>query len=71
VDARALSVESAQAIGGVDEVSADNGSTVIATRRPAQVLAALADADALTGLQVQGGTLEDVFLALTGREYRA
>ena len=71
VEARVLSVESANAIGGVDQVAADNGSTVMTTRRPAQVLAALADADALTGLQVQGGTLEDVFLALTGREYRA
>jgi ABC-2 type transport system ATP-binding protein len=35
------------------------------------VLAALAELDALAGLQVRGGTLEDVFLALTGREYRA
>jgi ABC-2 type transport system ATP-binding protein len=35
------------------------------------VLAALAEHDALSGLQVQGATLEDVFLELTGREYRA
>jgi hypothetical protein len=33
-------------------------------------LARLANADALGGLQVHGGPLEDVFLALTGREYR-
>ena len=39
--------------------------------RPAPVLQALAGMDALTGLQVRGATLEDVFLQLTGREYRA
>ena len=38
---------------------------------PAPVLPALAERDALTGLQVRGATLEDVFLQLTGREYRA
>ena len=47
------------------------GSTVISTRRPAPVLQALAGMDALAGLQVRGATLEDVFLQLTGREYRA
>ena len=41
------------------------------TRDPATVLGALAGAGALTGLQVRGATLEDVFLTLTGREYRA
>jgi len=50
----------------------DNGvSLSIATRDPASVLAGLAGQDALTGLRVQGATLEDVFLSLTGREYRA
>ena len=34
-------------------------------------LESLARTDALTGLQVKGATLEDVFLTLTGREYRA
>ena len=49
----------------------DNGvSLSIATRDPASVLAGLAGQDALTGLRVQGATLEDVFLSLTGREYR-
>ncbi len=38
-------------------------------RRPS--LARLADADQLDGVRVQTGTLEDVFLDLTGREYRA
>ena len=43
----------------------------IATREPRAVLAGLADQHALTGLRVSGATLEDVFLELTGREYRA
>jgi ABC-2 type transport system ATP-binding protein len=70
VEAGAVSVDAAREIDGVDEASADQLSTVIATRRPAPVLAALAEADALTGLRVRGATLEDVFLELTGREYR-
>jgi len=45
-------------------------SLTIATRSPSTVLATLADRDALRGLQVRGATLEDVFLHLTGREYR-
>ena len=43
----------------------------MSTTNPAAVLAALAQRDALAGLQVKGATLEDVFLTLTGREYRA
>jgi ABC-2 type transport system ATP-binding protein len=35
------------------------------------VVARLAEQDQLDGVRVQTGTLEDVFLALTGREYRA
>jgi ABC-2 type transport system ATP-binding protein len=46
-------------------------SLTIATREPAPVLAGLADRGALAGLRVSGATLEDVFLTLTGREYRA
>ncbi|WP_055590074.1 ABC transporter ATP-binding protein [Peterkaempfera griseoplana] len=50
----------------------DNGvSLSVATRAPAPVLAVLADQGALRGLEVRGATLEDVFLHLTGREYRA
>jgi ABC-2 type transport system ATP-binding protein len=54
-----------------DGVADDGVSLTIATREPAPVLAALAEHHALTGLRVQGATLEDVFLSLTGREYRA
>ena len=35
------------------------------------MLSALAERGALAGLQVRAATLEDVFLNLTGREYRA
>jgi ABC-2 type transport system ATP-binding protein len=58
-------------MGAPAEVSDDGVSLTIATRDPAPVLAGLAGAGALTGLRVQGATLEDVFLSLTGREYRA
>jgi ABC-2 type transport system ATP-binding protein len=66
-----LSPERAATIAGVDTVDAQPTSTVLITRHPAPVLSALAEADALAGLQVRGATLEDVFLDLTGREYRA
>jgi ABC-2 type transport system ATP-binding protein len=51
-------------------VDDDGSSLTIVTSEPAAVLAALASRQALTGLRAQGGTLEDVFLHLTGREYR-
>ena len=55
-----------------DNAVTDDGiSLTIATREPAAVLGGLADRRALAGLRVQGATLEDVFLSLTGREYRA
>jgi ABC-2 type transport system ATP-binding protein len=53
------------------EVSDDTVSLTIATKAPANVLATLAERNALRGLAVKGATLEDVFLNLTGREYRA
>ncbi|HWF79892.1 MAG TPA: ABC transporter ATP-binding protein [Streptosporangiaceae bacterium] len=54
-----------------EQATDDGVSLTIATTQPARVLAGLADRDALAGLRVQGATLEDVFLSLTGREYRA
>jgi len=71
VEAGALGQDRAADIEGTESVAGDGVSTVITTRRPAPVLQALASMDALTGLQVRGATLEDVFLQLTGREYRA
>jgi ABC-2 type transport system ATP-binding protein len=53
---------------GVDD---DGVSLTITTREPAPVLSALAQRNALAGLSVRRATLEDVFLQLTGREYRA
>ena len=49
----------------------DGVSLTIATREPDVVLAGLAQHGTLAGLRVTGATLEDVFLELTGREYRA
>jgi ABC-2 type transport system ATP-binding protein len=50
----------------------DDGVSLIATTRtPAPVLSLLAEQGALRGLEVRGATLEDVFLQLTGREYRS
>lgn len=71
VEDAVLSTADAAALPGADEVEHDGTSTIITTRAPAPVLAALAERDALAGLQVRGATLEDVFLSLTGREYRA
>ncbi|MFD5829080.1 ATP-binding cassette domain-containing protein [Lentzea sp. NPDC060358] len=66
-----LSAEDAAAIDGVEDVRENEVSLTISTRRPAPVLSELADRGALDGLQVRTATLEDVFLDLTGREYRA
>jgi ABC-2 type transport system ATP-binding protein len=66
-----LDAAAATALPGAGEVRDDGTSLTIATREPAPVLAGLADRGALAGLRVSGATLEDVFLTLTGREYRA
>ncbi len=66
-----LPAEEAGAIAGVDGVQDDGAALVLTTRTPSAVLARLAELDALEGLQVKAATLEDVFLNLTGREYRA
>jgi ABC-2 type transport system ATP-binding protein len=61
----------ARSIAGVDSVEEDHTALVLSTHQPSQVLAELARRQALEGLQVKSATLEDVFLTLTGREYRA
>ena len=71
VESGALPVEEATKLFPDAEVSDDGVSLTIATRAPATVLSALAERNALRGLSVKGATLEDVFLNLTGREYRA
>jgi len=66
-----LTVVDAKTLPGADDVSEDELSLTIITREPADLLSALAERRALAGLQVRTATLEDVFLTLTGREYRA
>ena len=61
----------ARALPGADEVRTDELETVIATRTPATLIQALAERNQLDGVSVRTATLEDVFLHLTGREYRA
>ncbi|MFF5987981.1 ABC transporter ATP-binding protein [Prauserella flavalba] len=67
----ALPAEQARALPGADQVAEDELSLTISTRSPAPLLSALAERGTLDGLQVRTATLEDVFLELTGREYRA
>ena len=57
--------------GAFDDVTDDGSVLTVTTRKPAPVLTALAERGTLDGLQVRTATLEDVFLDLTGREYRA
>ncbi|UAL29670.1 ABC transporter ATP-binding protein [Nocardioides rotundus] len=66
-----LPVAEASAIPGVESASVDEGTLAMSTHDPGPVLSRLAERDALSGLQVTSPTLEDVFLELTGREYRA
>jgi ABC-2 type transport system ATP-binding protein len=66
-----LSAEEARPLPGVEEVTDDGVSLIISTHDPSSVVSALARRGALDGVQIKGGTLEDVFLDLTGREYRA
>ena len=74
VESGLLSADAARGLAGPgaapDSVIDDGVSLTIATRDPGAVLAGLADRGALAGLRVSGATLEDVFLHLTGREYR-
>ncbi|MFB7614866.1 ABC transporter ATP-binding protein [Kitasatospora sp. NPDC056181] len=55
----------------VEAVEDDGVSLAVSTGLPGPVLSVLAEQNALRGLEVRGATLEDVFLQLTGREYRA
>jgi ABC-2 type transport system ATP-binding protein len=61
----------ARQLPAVDEVGDDGVSLVISTRDPSAVVSALAGRGALDGVQIRGASLEDVFLNLTGREYRS
>jgi ABC-2 type transport system ATP-binding protein len=71
VERSALSADDAASIDAVEQVEVDEQSVHLSTHDPARVLQRLAEQEALRGLQVESATLEDVFLTLTGREYRA
>ncbi|MEV6964703.1 ABC transporter ATP-binding protein [Hamadaea sp. NPDC051192] len=71
IESGTITLAEAQALANGAELDDDGVSLTFATRQPAPILAALAERDALRGLSVRGATLEDVFLNLTGREYRA
>ncbi len=66
-----LDAVTARSIAGADPVEDEESGITITTRDPARILSDLAQRDALDGLSVRGASLEDVFLELTGREYRA
>lgn len=71
LELHALTPADAGRLAGVESVEAQPAALVLATHDPSTVLAELAARKALQGLQVKSATLEDVFLTLTGREYRA
>jgi ABC-2 type transport system ATP-binding protein len=66
-----LPVEKARALPGAEAVTENEVSLTISTHTPGPLLSALAERGTLDRLQVRTATLEDVFLDLTGREYRA
>jgi ABC-2 type transport system ATP-binding protein len=66
-----LTLDDARALAAVDEAEDRPEGLVLTTRSPARVVARLAALEQLDGVRVATGTLEDVFLDLTGREYRA
>jgi ABC-2 type transport system ATP-binding protein len=66
-----LDVATARGLPGADSVSDDGDEVSVSTRTPGALVAALAERDRLDGVSVRTATLEDVFLEVTGREYRA
>jgi ABC-2 type transport system ATP-binding protein len=71
VTAGLVSADEARAALPGAEVADDGVTLAITARDPGPALSWLASRGALDGVAVRGGTLEDVFLQLTGREYRA
>ncbi|MFC6287895.1 ABC transporter ATP-binding protein [Nocardioides sp. GCM10027113] len=66
-----LGADEGRSLAGVSSVSESADGLVLTTHEPAVVVARLAELDHLDGVRVHTATLEDVFLDLTGREYRA
>ena len=71
VEAGQIGEAEARSLPAVEAASLAEGTLTLSTHDPARVLTELAERRALRGLQVTSPTLEDVFLELTGREYRA
>src|SRR5690606_19373128 len=57
-------------LAGDGTVASDEEAVVFETREPRRLLTALAAEGALEGLAVRTANLEDVFLQVTGREWR-
>ena len=66
-----LTLDEAAGLPGVDARAEGADGLVLTTRTRHRGPGRLADATTSTASAVQTGTLEDVFLDLTGREYRA
>ncbi|HET8616498.1 MAG TPA: ABC transporter ATP-binding protein [Actinomycetales bacterium] len=66
-----LTEQEARDLPGADGVQVTDTDLVLTTRSPSVLVQALAERDRLDGVSVRTATLEDVFLQLTGREYRA
>lgn len=71
VDHRTLDEHTGRHLAGASGAETVGEWTEVTTTEPELLLPELARLGALTGLQVRGAGLEDVFLDLTGREYRA
>jgi ABC-type multidrug transport system ATPase subunit len=65
-----ITLGQARALAGVDNAATEDGCVVLATRAPALVLSAVAGLAGADGLRTRTATLEDVYLKLTGTEYR-
>jgi ABC-2 type transport system ATP-binding protein len=71
VAAGQLTEERVEELAAGEAVAADETAVVFETRDPRTLLTALASDGALEGLAVRTANLEDVFLHVTGREWRA
>jgi ABC-2 type transport system ATP-binding protein len=65
-----MTIAEALGITGVDGATQDGGSLVLATRAPGQVLTAVSELIGIGEIGTRTATLEDVYLKLTGTEYK-
>ena len=71
VEVRAISLDEAGKLFPDATLDEQAGVLTITTHDPSAVVSELGRRHALAGLAVRGASLEDVFLAVTGREYRS